>query len=143
MAISSGRPRVWREEEGLSALPKAWSIYRIVEFSGEIFYIGITSNLYARLSWHRNHPDGKFFSGRHELNYQLASQGVHWDDMCGWEQRKIGQHQPVGVTYIGGNGRRPAVEINGQVVQAGNNETIEDAAERAGLLGQFIDLFRR
>ena len=141
MAISSGRPRVWREEDGLSALPRDWAIYRIMEPSDDIYYVGITTNIYARISQHRS--SGKFVSGRHEVHYQLAAEGVSWDEMMEWEQRKISQHQPSGVTYAGGNGRRPMIQVNGQVFEVDEDETIEDAAERAGLLNQFMRLFRR
>lgn len=45
--FARGRPRVWRESDGIGALPRAWGAYRF-RGSESVAYIGITSNLYNR-----------------------------------------------------------------------------------------------
>lgn len=130
--FSRGRPRVWREGESLSLLPNQWGAYR---FSSdcEIAYIGITSNLYNRISWHRS--TRRYFNpGLHKIEYQIASDGITWDDLREWEKRKIVQHSPNLVTYIGGNGRRPGVVVNGQIIEVFQNEAIEDVLIKAGAM---------
>lgn len=138
--ISRGRPRVWRESEGLTALPSEWALYRIMEPTGEPRYIGITVDLKRRTSEHRR--TGNFDGSIHHLQYQMAAKGVSWDELCAWERRKIQQHQPHGVTYAGGNGRRPAIQINGVIVEPDVGESMEDAVARQGLLRRFMSLFR-
>lgn len=140
MAISSGRPRIWRPENSTSDLPTAWALYRITEHAGAIHYIGITSNLRRRTGEHRR--SGNFNPSIHHLQYQVAAQGVHWRELQAWEQRKIQQHAPPGVTYIGGNGRPPAIQVNGEVIDIAPGESAEDAIERHGLLERFVRLFR-
>lgn len=140
MAISSGRPRIWRPDQDITLLPDEWALYRIAEQSGALHYIGITSKLRTRVRQH--HRTGNFDPVAHHLQFQLASKGVTWDELMAWERRKIRDHQPTGVTYAGGNGRRPMVQVNGAALSVDPGESVEDAMERHGLLARFVSLFR-
>ena len=143
MAISVARSRGWKQEEGLSVLPRRCAVYQIMELSGGLSYIGVTGNLFDRISWHRTDPKGTIFSGRHELSYQLVSSTTKWDEIREWEQAKITKHQRTGVTLVSINGRCSTFQVNGVAFQVQKNETIEDAVQRAGLLDQFMGVFRR
>lgn len=122
--FTRGRPRVWREGEPLSLFPNQWGAYRFSS-DKEVAYIGITSNLYNRINWHRS-TNRYYNPSCHKIEYQIAADGISWDDLREWEKRKIAQHSPNLVTYVGGNGRRPAVHKNGQVIEILQNESIED-----------------
>lgn len=135
-----GRPRVWREEDGVKSLPKAWGAYRFKEGS-YIDYIGIASNLYNRVSWHRSQRI--YYNPEiHSIEYQIAQMGISWDDMREWEIRKIKQHSPGLVTYAGGNGKRPAIEINGELIEPRGDESFEDAIIRKGFFDVLTDFWR-
>lgn len=138
--FSRGRPRVWRESHGVGALPRAWGAYRFRGPEG-IAYVGITSNLYSRISQHRS--DQRYYDRTiHTVEYQLAEQGVSWNDLCAWERRKIASHSPDLVTYVGGNGRRPAIQINGQAVELPEDESVEDVLVEMGFFGRLKSLLR-
>jgi hypothetical protein len=72
----------------------------------------------------------------------LAEQGVSWNDLCAWERRKIASHSPDLVTYVGGNGRRPAIQINGQAVELPEDESVEDVLVEMGFFGRLKSLLR-
>lgn len=130
--FSRGRPRVWREGESLSLFPNQWGAYRFSSNS-EIAYIGITSNLYNRISWHRS--TRRYYNPSiHKVEFQIATDGIVWDDLREWEKLKIAKHSPSLVTYIGGNGRRPGVMIKGQVIEVLQNESIEDVLIKSGAM---------
>lgn len=136
-----GQPRVWRENDGIRELPKQWGAYRFVREDRCVDYLGVTSNLYSRISNHRS-TKLVYDPSVHTVRYQVASAGVSWSQMCEWEIHKIAKHDPALVTYKGGNGRVPQVSICGQPIELQKNESVEDAAERMGLFSSFIQLFR-
>jgi hypothetical protein len=68
----------------------------------------------------------------HVVEYQIAQPGADWDQLCLWEKAKIAKHSPELVTYAGGNGRRPAIEINGELVEVAQDESIEDVLVEMG-----------
>ena len=128
--FSRGRPRIWRERDGIGSLPRSWAAYRFRQPEG-IAYLGITSNLYSRISQHRS-VQQYYNPTLHVVEYQIAQPGSDWDQLCQWEKAKIAQHSPELVTYIGGNGRRPAIEINGELVEVAQDESIEDVLVEMG-----------
>ena len=138
--FARGRPRVWREQDGLRVVPKAWAAYRFRD-GDEVDYVGITSNLYSRISQHRS--VGQYYDvGVHVVEYQLARPGSDWDSLCRWEKKKIAQHAPGLVTYVGGNGRRPAIDINGELVEVAEDESVEDVLVEMGYFDRLVSLFR-
>lgn len=139
--IQKGRPRVWRESDGVGALPQTWGAYRFLQPEGMVAYLGITSNLYNRISWHRSvriHYDPAI----HSVQYQIAQPGAHWDELCEWEKSKIAQHSPELITYIGGNGKKPAIEINGGLVEIPENQSVEDVLIEKGLFERLGAMLR-
>lgn len=135
--FSRGRPKIWRERDTMKALPHVWGAYRFREERG-IAYIGITSNIYNRISQHRS-TQAYYDPEIHIIEFQEAQLGVHWNSMCSWEKEKIFKHSPHLVTYIGGNGRRPAIEVNGEVIELREDESVEDTLTRLGMFNRIGD----
>ncbi|MPW36185.1 GIY-YIG nuclease family protein [Vibrio sp. B1Z05] len=138
--FGQGRPKKWEETDGMSALPKTWGAYRFKGHDG-VDYLGITSNIYNRISQHRS-VKTYFRSGEHYVEYQEARVGTTWDELCSWEKTKIQKHSPNLVTYIGGNGRRPAIQVNGKVIEIADNESIEDTLIKHGLFSRMSDFIK-
>ncbi|MCC5786727.1 MAG: GIY-YIG nuclease family protein [Phycisphaerales bacterium] len=124
-------------------MPRSAGGYRFVSVDGgSIDYIGITSNLYSRLSQHRStKPYGD--PERHRVEYQVARTDHDWAQLCGWEAEKIGVHRPSLNATRGRNGRVASVYLQNKEIPVAVNESIEDAAARRGLLGLVLGLFRR
>lgn len=143
--FTRGRPYLWDESRHRPGdIPREWGIYRFIQSDKTVDYIGITSNLYNRISDHRSKAT-YYNSGMHVVNYQLARIGTTWDEMRQWEVFKIQQRNPGLVTYIGGNGRRPAIEVNGEIVEMCDGESVQEAFQRHMIRGRdyFISLLRR
>ena len=136
----SGRPRVWRESDPMSDLPREWGAYRFKD-GRSTDYIGITSNIYNRISLHRS-TEAYYDSRIHVVEYQIASNGATWDDLREWEISKIKQHSPSLVKYIGGNGRRPTIDVNGKIIEVDANESIEDTLVEHGFFNQLYSFVR-
>jgi diketogulonate reductase-like aldo/keto reductase len=143
--FNPGRPTVWCEQDGLKNVPRVAGAYRFVQKdNGTIDYIGITSNLYTRMSNHRSDKK-KYDPTIHRVAYQVAESDHTWSQLCAWEAMKIGVHRPPLNKTRGGNGKVAKVYIPAlrSELAVARDESIEDAAERKGLLSRLIDLFRR
>ena len=144
--FEKGKPRVWREEDGPGRMPKSPGAYRFIrEDKRAIDYIGITGNLYQRLSSHRC-TNKQYDPTVHRVEYQTVdASSTTWAELCAWEAMKIGVHRPPLNKTKGGNGRVPKVflESIGVEVEVGPSESIEDALEKKGLLHRLMELFRR
>lgn len=138
-----GRPSVWCEKDGLSLIPKSPGAYRFVRVdSRSIDYIGITSNLYNRLSNHRS-TNTQYDPDLHRVVYQVARSEADWAKLCDWEARKIGVHRPPLNKTSGKNGRVAKQYLEEIEVEVEVTESIEDAMERNGLFSRLVGLFRR
>jgi len=124
----------------VGALPQSWGAYRFRERDG-IAYLGITSNLYSRISQHRS-VRRYYDPSIHVVEYQIAQSGTTWDQLRAWEKHKIAAHSPDLITYIGGNGRRPAIEVNGEVIELEHDESVEDVLVEMGLFQRLGSLLR-
>lgn len=138
-----GRPSVWCENDGPSRMPRKPGAYRFVRVDGKsIDYIGITSNLYNRLSNHRS-TNTQYDPDLHRVEYQVARSEADWAKLCDWEARKIGVHRPPLNKTSGKNGRVAKQYLGDIEVEVEVTQSIEDAMERKGLLGRLMGLFRR
>ena len=139
--FNRGRPNVWCENENRSSdMPKKPGAYRIVRVDDRtIDYIGITSNLYNRLSNHRS-TNKQYDPLTHRVEYQEASSEAGVDATLRLEARKIGVHRAPLNKTSGKNGRiaRSFLEEAGRQVEVKQEESIEDAIERGGLLDRFL-----
>ena len=141
--FSRGRPRIWTEDDGPKSLPKEWGAYRFMS-DDKVRYIGITSNIYNRMSDHRS---SRVIYGPHihRIEYQIAQDGTSWDDLMKWEKAKIKQHSPDLNVTEGGNGKRPIIQVaGGHIIEVNKYESYEDALVRSGFLGllrRFVGFF--
>jgi excinuclease UvrABC nuclease subunit len=140
-----GRPRMWSEADGMSRLPRSPGAYRFVNVQSRVIeYIGITANLYGRMSNHRS-TQKKYDPVLHRVEYQLADSDHEWSQLCAWEVGKIKRHDPSRNHTVGGNGRfsKRYHTGAGENVKLATVQSMEDAAGRSGRLGRILGIFRR
>lgn len=141
--FNRGRPSVCCEKDGLGRMPKSPGAYRFVRVdSKSIDYIGITSNLYNRLSTHRS-TNTQYNPDLHRVEFQVARSEADWAKLCDWEARKIGVHRPPLNKTSGKNGRVAKQYLEEIEVDVEVTESIEDAVERRGLFSRMAGLFGR
>lgn len=119
-ALRPGRPMTVRSETGLTKVPASWGVYRIHRKSEGTSYVGISSNMRARLAAHRR--NGMFDLSRGDSIEVLpakdpSSEGVvTWSDLADAEAVHIARLKQRGVNVInitsGRNGHPPGRRFN-------------------------------
>jgi|GEM_PF-5085975 len=143
--FTSGKPKVWNSDRDLpSDIPRSCGAYRFVNKSdSEVVYIGITGNLYNRMSAHRCSKKSVYDPSQHNLHYQTCRPNSRtWDDLRKWEVEKIQQHDPRFNRCKGGNGKVPLkLYYDGTVIDVGNKESVSDAMHRQGFWPKLASIF--
>ena len=144
-----GKPNIWKEEDGLSALPKSCGAYRFIhrEDKSVVDYIGITNNLYNRMSNHRT-TNKQYDPNTHLVHYQTCHPN-EWQALMQWEKQKISQHEPHLCKYVGGNGRVPEkyffegeeFAFSTDSIENISADEVEEALETRGVLWKLANYF--
>lgn len=118
-ALRSGRPTVLRSRDQLAQAPSTWGLYRIHQGTGP-WYVGISSNLRARLGAHQR--AGRLDFSRGDVVELLLARApdekgiVSWKDLADAEKEHIRRLRSRGEILLnqvgGGNGHPPRIGIN-------------------------------
>ncbi len=122
-ALSPGRPKVVKDLDSLATVPRSWGLYRIHRVKDDTWYVGISSNLRARLGAHKR--NGMFTPGTDDrVEVVLAKRpGVEgvitWADLQAAENRHLRGFKDKGNRVVnvtaGSNGRPPEQRFNALV----------------------------
>ncbi len=139
-ALRQGRPRVVK---ALGDVPPTWGLYLLCSKSDQSWYVGISTNLRARLQAHARSGmlDQEAGDQAHYLSVKTSDKAiVVWSDLQAAEKAHIktltGRDLKVRNVTGGGNGRVPAIQVNvADVAAAGASTSNPLHHPRRGHLG--------